>query len=54
MPSKIDLKFTPAVLERSCPRTYLPSRAGATHALRVLSSKIETNREMEPWVGVES
>ncbi len=30
-----------AVLERSCPRTYLPSRAGATHALRVLSSVYE-------------
>ena len=37
--SKIDLKLTPAVLERSCPRTQLPSRAGATHALRVHSSK---------------
>ena len=39
-PSQNDKKLTPAVLERSCPRTYLPSRAGATHALRVLSSKI--------------
>ena len=37
-PSQTDKKLTPAVLERSCPRTYLPSRAGATHALRVLSS----------------
>ena len=37
-PSQNDKKITPAVLERSCPRTYLPSRAGATHALRVLSS----------------
>ena len=38
-PSQNDKKLTPAILERSCPRTYLPSRAGATHALRVLSSE---------------
>ena len=41
MASEIDRKLIPAVLERSCPRKYLPSRAGATHALRVLSSRAE-------------
>ena len=51
MPSQNDKKLTPAVLERSCPRTYLPSRAGATHALRVLSSYTSITTRLRPVGG---